>query len=103
MLLIVKVVEVDTIQVTLSLPRDLLGALDIPQSDLEPFLQETVAVELFRQGRISSGKAAEMLGLSKLEFMRLLARQSIPFFTESPGELESEIAATEATLGLSPQ
>ena len=98
-----KVTEVDTIQVTLSVPRDLLSALDIPQSDLEPFLQETVAVELFRQGRISSGKAAEMLGLSKLEFMRLLARQSIPFFTESPGELASEIAATEATLGLSPQ
>ena len=48
-----------TLTVALNLPRDLLGALDIPQVQLETRLRELIALELFREGRISSGKGAE--------------------------------------------
>lgn len=85
----------DTIQVSINLPRDLVGALDIPPSHLAPYLQEVIALELFRQGRISSGKAAELLGLCKLDFIRLLSKYNIPYFTESPEELGAEIATTQ--------
>ena len=36
-----------------------------------------VALELFREGRISTGKAAELLGWSKIEFTQVLARRSV--------------------------
>ncbi|MCL4506327.1 MAG: UPF0175 family protein [Chloroflexi bacterium] len=81
----------DTIQVSIKIPRDLAGALDIPLADLAPYLQEMVALELFRQGRISSGKAAELMGITKIEFMRLLGKHNIPYFTLSPNELEAEV------------
>ena len=87
-----------TLTVALSLPRDLLGALDIPQVQLETRLRELIALELFREGRISSGKGAELLGVSKLEFIRLLAQHGIPYFVQSPQELASEVATGEQLL-----
>ncbi|HNT74562.1 MAG TPA: UPF0175 family protein [Anaerolineae bacterium] len=59
--------------VSLELPRDLLSALEGPQVQIEARLRELIALELFREGRISSGKGAELLDISKLAFVQLLA------------------------------
>ncbi len=88
----------DTIQASISVPRDLAGALDIPLTSLAPYRQEVVALELFRQGRISSGKGAELIGISKLDFIRLLHKHDIPYFTDTPAELEAEVAAVSLLL-----
>lgn len=87
-----------TLTVALDLPRDLLGALDVPQVQLETRLRELIALELFREGRISSGKGAELLGSPKLAFIHLLAQHRISYFTESPEELAAEAAASEQLL-----
>jgi len=87
-----------TLSVTLELPRDLVGALDVPQVRLASRLQELIALELFREGRISAGKGAELLGISKLDFIHLLARHGIAYFTESPEELAAEVATLERLL-----
>jgi len=88
-----------TLTVALDLPRDLLGALDVPQAGLEVRLRELIALELFREGRISSGKGAELLGISKLEFIHLMAQHGLSYFTESPEELAAEVATLEQLLG----
>jgi len=87
-----------TLTVALELPRDLLGVLDVPRARLMSRLLELIAVGLFREGRISSGKGAELLGISKLEFIQLLARHGLFYFTETPEELTSEVAALEQLL-----
>lgn len=89
---------VSTLQVVLNLPRDLLGALDVPQTDLETRLHELIALELFREGRISAGKGAQLLGTSKLEFIQLLARHGLPYFTQSPEELASDVTTVQQML-----
>lgn len=83
------------ITISLNLPRDLLGALDIPESQLPQQILEILALELFRQQRISAGKAAELLKVSKLDFIELLAQHQIPYFSESPDDLTAEIKAVE--------
>lgn len=88
-----------TVTIALDLPRDLLGALDVPRTQLETRLRELIAIELFREGRISSGKGAELLGISKLDFIDLLARHDLTYFTESPEELASDVASLEQRLG----
>ena len=88
-----------TLTVSLQFPRDLLGALEVPQEQLEARLRELIALQLFREGRISSGKGAELLGLSKLEFIHLLARHGLFYFTESPEELAAEVKMLEQLLG----
>lgn len=89
-----------TLNVSLQLPRDLLGALDVPEEQVERRLREMIALQLFREGRISSGKAAELLGISKLEFVQLLARYGLPYSTETPGELAAEARTLEQLLEL---
>lgn len=79
--------------VSLDFPRDILGALDVPQVRLDDRLRELISLELFREGRISSGKGAELLGVSKLDFIHLLARHEIAYFSETPDELAGDVAA----------
>lgn len=61
-------------------------------------VRELIAVELFREGQISSGKGAEILGISKFEFVQLLAQRGVPYFTESPEELSADVATVSELL-----
>ena len=61
-------------------------------------MKTLIALELFRQDRISSGKAAELLDISKAAFIQLLARYDIPYFTETPEELDAQVAAVRRRL-----
>ena len=81
--------------ISLNLPRDLLGALNIPESQLPQQILEILALDLFRQQRISAGKAAELLGTSKIGFIELLARHKISYFNETPDELTAEVEVVE--------
>ena len=88
----------ETLQVELDLPRDLLGALNVTENELGSQLKKLIALELFREERISSGKAAELLGTSKAEFIDLLDQHGIAYFTETPEELESQVEAVREKL-----
>lgn len=87
-----------TLTVNLELPRDILAALDVPEAELGARLRELIAVQLFREGRISSGKAAELLGVSKSEFVDLLARSGLNYFAQSPEEFVAEVSALESVV-----
>lgn len=91
----------ERLTVQLELPRDVLAALDISEAELEPRLKMLIALELFRQGRISSGKAAELLDISKVAFIQLLAHHDIPYFTETPEELDAQLTAVRGKLNAS--
>ncbi len=92
----------NTVSVSISLPRDLLGALDVPNSRVERRLRELIAFELVREGRISTGKGAEMLGVSKWAFIQLLAQHGIDYFTETPEELADQVADLQRLLHAEP-
>jgi predicted HTH domain antitoxin len=65
-----------TIQVSDELAQ-LLG----PDEGLPQAFTEAVVLELFREHRISTGKASELLGLSYREFLDLLDMKNIPVLT----------------------
>lgn len=89
----------ETLKVELDLPRDLLGALNVSKSELGPRLKTLIALELFREERISSGKAAELMGISKTEFIGLLDRHGISYFTERPEEIASQLESMRDKFG----
>jgi predicted HTH domain antitoxin len=84
------------LKVEIELPRNLLAALNIPESELARQAKEWVLLELFLEGKISSGKAAEVLGLSKAQFIELLNQRNLPYLDADPEELEREVAAARA-------
>jgi len=51
----------------------------IRRSDLDQFLRRTLAVALYREGRLSLGKAAELAGVrNKWEMILLLDEKGVP-------------------------
>ena len=51
-----------------------------------------VASKLYEDGRLSSGQAAEMVGLSKRAFIELLGQYGVSVLSQSIPDLHSDIA-----------
>jgi predicted HTH domain antitoxin len=76
--------------------------VDLPESILlstgqsqEEFVRDAkffVALKLFELGRISSGRAAEICGLSRVEFILLAGRWGVPVADLDAEELSREFA-----------
>ena len=86
----------DTFKFQVELPRDLLVALNIPDNEAAWKTKEWIALELFREGEISAGKAAEVLGLTKSQFISLLNQRGIPYLDLGPEELAQDFASAIA-------
>lgn len=58
-------------------------------------------VELFRLGEVSSGWAAEQLGITKDDFLGLLARQDVPYIDMTEDELREQLRVAMPRTGRS--
>jgi len=81
--------SVSTVQI--ELPADLTAFLGVRRQATEN-VKEFVVLGLYQEGRISGGKAAELLGMTKAGFISLLARKRINYFQLTPEELAEDIA-----------
>jgi len=61
---------------TLQIPYDdsVLLATSLPQADFEREAKLLLAAKLFDLGRLSSGKAAQLCGMGRVEFLASLQR-----------------------------
>ena len=67
-------------QLTIEIPESVFRALKIPEDQWPAFFRSTVAVSLYREGRISLGKAKEIAGLeNKWEMIQLLNQRGVDF------------------------
>lgn len=58
-------------------------------------MQETVALTLYKDGRISSAVAANLLGMTRQEFWELLHEKRVAYFDLDRTELAKEWAAVD--------
>ncbi|WP_439484466.1 UPF0175 family protein [Cyclobacterium plantarum] len=58
-------------------------------SDFE--LRMLIAVKLFEDGKLSSGQAAEIVGVSKRTFIELLGKYNVSVFGYNYEELEEDL------------
>ena len=59
---------------------------------------QSITLELFRNGYISAGKGAEILGIPKWQFIQLLSQHGIDYVDLRPDELLKDVVATERIL-----
>ena len=71
-------------------PEDLPEAMGESREAFEQELKFLVAAKLYELGRITSGRAAELAGLNRVEFLDLLGRYRISVFNYPLEELERE-------------
>jgi predicted HTH domain antitoxin len=79
----------NTALLQIALPKDILSLLG-DKSHAGEIVRELILLGLYQEGRISGGKAAELLGLTKRGFVMLLARKGIDYFRLTPEELDEE-------------
>jgi predicted HTH domain antitoxin len=77
-------------------PEDLPEALGITVEEFEQEMKFMVAAKLYELGRISSGRAAELAGIGRVEFLNNLGRYRISAFNYPLEELEGEIREAQA-------
>jgi len=58
--------------------------------------REMIVLELYRRGAISSGKAAELLGMERFDFIKHASRLGIPFFDMTDEEWAAEMGRLKA-------
>jgi predicted HTH domain antitoxin len=75
------------------LDRDLVDLLEELQRPAKEAARELIVLELYRQGEVSSGKAGQLLGMPREEFIRYASKQGIPYFQLEGDELQRELDA----------
>jgi predicted HTH domain antitoxin len=84
---------------SVQIPNDLLK-LGISPDEIQNRISEWLVFSLFSEGKISSGKAGKLLGISRLDFIQLLKTRGIAFVNYSEEEIKEEL---EAVKKLSPK
>lgn len=79
----------------ISFPSEVLAMIATTYQDDSAVIKEAAVLELYREGKISSGKAAEILGMERFEFIRYAGMKGIPYIRMAPEELEEEIKLLE--------
>ena len=84
-------------QVLLDLPDDLLLALREQPEEVLHEVRLIAAIHYLQAKRLSLGQAARLAGVSRLDFLDLLAARGIPPFDLSAADAVTEIAAAQRT------
>ncbi len=65
-------------EITIPIPQDIFITLNETEVELQHELQLLLAVQAYRRGKLTLGKAAQLANMSRLEFENLLADHQIP-------------------------
>lgn len=81
---------------SLDLDEQTLALLRQANASPSEAAREMIVFELYRRGAISSGRAAEVLGMGRAEFIRYAGRLGIAFFDMPDDEWDAERRQSEA-------
>ena len=76
--------------IEIAIPEELIELLG-SEEEAEKQAKEAFTLDLVRRGKISKGKAAELLGKSLWDLPEFLAEYQIPWFNYSKEDLEKDL------------
>ena len=83
---------------TVELPGELVAELGPPE-ELAARARQALVLDLLREGQISQGKAASLLGITRWDILDLMARYQIPSGPQTAAEVDRVLAnATEGVV-----
>jgi predicted HTH domain antitoxin len=77
---------------TIEYDDSVLLEASLPRQDFEREAKLLLAAKLFELGRLSSGKAAELCGMGRVEFLLSLPRIGISMTNLRPEDVDDEVA-----------
>jgi len=73
-------------------------AVSTTSAEFEAQVRLMAALKMFELGKLSSGKAAELAGMLRVEFFEMCGRYRVSIINYSPEDLESELQQDAETL-----
>ena len=83
---------------TIDYPEGLETAVSTTRAELEAQIRLMAALKMFELGKLSSGKAAQLAGMPRVEFFEMCGRYQVPIFNYTADELEAELKLDMAVL-----
>lgn len=77
---------------TIELPDFLLLQMGSSTDKLREEVKKMVAVNMFKEGYMTTGQAAELCGMARVEFLYYLSRQNIPVVDWDKEDIEKELS-----------
>lgn len=78
-----------TIQI--ALPDEVLISMKKTPEEFSREIRIAAAAKLYELGKLSSGRAAELAGVSRVSFLQLLSKYNVPIFDLTAEELEQDL------------
>lgn len=82
----------NTQTINIDFPDDILLALNETESDLKKRIKIYLAIRLFKLQKVTIGKAAQIAGVSRLEFDTILSENEIPISNLTIEDIHQDIA-----------
>jgi predicted HTH domain antitoxin len=85
--------NVEWLQTTLAYPQGLPQMMKMSEGEFVEELRFLAAAKLYELGRLTAGKAAQLAGMDRLEFLYRLSSIGVPAINLRDEEIEAEILA----------
>jgi hypothetical protein len=82
-------------QVQIKIDADVVELLGDSPEQIERSVLEVLVLDLYRRHEISAGRAAELLDLDELAFIRWSGSLGIPYFDTTPEDWANQLRAIE--------
>ncbi len=76
---------------SLNYPDDLEAAVRLTPEEMAAQIRLMAALKMFELGKLSSGKAAKLAGITRVEFLEMCGRYQVPVYNYRPEELDAEL------------
>lgn len=90
-MLIYTTLELTMSTVQLEIPEEVLISLKETPATIAREMQILAAVKLFELGKLSSGRAAQLAGMPRVQFLLLLGKYQVSPFSLTTEELERDV------------
>lgn len=78
---------------TIDYPDGLDTAVSMTKQEFTAEVRLMAALKMFEIGKLSSGKAAQLAGISRVEFFEMCGQYQVPIMNYSADEIEAELTS----------
>ncbi len=84
--------DTSTREIKITLPEDVMLSTNVNEKRLIQDMRETLAYKYYADGRLSSGKAAKLAGMSRVAFLLNAQRHKVEWLSHSEDEVRRELS-----------